>query len=214
MYDVKGNVIKAIDGESYKNAEGNTITEKINNATAQINTYNVKGQLIQTLTAENKKHNREFSNRYEYDTFGNRIKEIDTKNNAYYYKLNSKGNVLEKSFISRKGKIFLLEKNTYDLLDNLLKNVDGNGNITTYEINSIGKVKTKILPSDSSIEEGVYTYKYDNLGNVAETTFSNGTVTEDKYNALGHLLKTKSTGSDKKTIEESYGCLLYTSRWL
>ena len=205
MYDVKGNVIKAIDGESYKNAEGNTITEKINNATAQINTYNVKGQLIQTLTAENKKHNREFSNRYEYDTFGNRIKEIDTKNNAYYYKLNSKGNVLEKSFISRNGKIFLLEKNTYDLLDNLLKNVDGNGNITTYEINSIGKVKTKILPSDSSIEEGVYTYKYDNLGNVAETNFSNGTVTEDKYNALGHLLKTKITGSDKKTIEESYG---------
>lgn len=201
-YDNAGNIIKEVDGESFNKAIGDTTAAKIENALGKEYTYTPLGNIKTVLTAENKKASKEFSYKFEYDSLGNKIKEIDADNNAYTYKVLSSGEILEKSYIPSSGSKVVLQKNEYDLLGNLIKTTDAEGNISTYKYNSIGKVKEKALPYDDTIDEEIQKYKYDSLGNISETKDSKGTVSKYTYDGKGNVLKTVING-EGKTISQS-----------
>ena len=86
-YDLLGNVIKEIDGQQYNDAKGSTVEEKINNAIGTEKTYNLDNKVVSILKPEDKKAGKKYTIAYDYDAYGNTVKETDSYGNEFIYYL-------------------------------------------------------------------------------------------------------------------------------
>jgi len=92
---------------------------------------------------------------YEYNTFGNKVKQSDSKGQTFFYTYDGNGNMT--SLTDPKGNTW---KYTYDIVGNLLSEEDPRGYKTQYVYDNYGRPLSKIQPNG-----GVIYSKYNAQGN-------------------------------------------------
>ena len=101
---------------------------------------------------------------YEYDSFGNKIKETLPSGDVYLYEYDSFGNKIK--LTTPNGIVYLYE---YDSFGNEIKETLPSGNVWQYEYDSFGKKIKLTTPSGN-----VCLYEYDSFGNKIKETTPNG----------------------------------------
>ena len=150
---------------------------------------------------------------YEFDDFGNKIKETDANGGIYTYTNDANGNRLTMTDPQNQTSTF-----TYTTAFNNLTSVtDPKGNIYTLGYNANGNLTQLVAPGNqiynatyspngdiitSTDPKGnVYTYNYDAFGNPTTVTAPNGYNAVLAYNARGHLLSYTDARGNTHTAE-------------
>ncbi|WDV47883.1 peptidoglycan-binding protein [Clostridiaceae bacterium M8S5] len=188
-YDIMGRKIKEIDANSYEEAEGTTLAEKIDNALDIEYQYNLRGDLEVVLDKATKKAGHSYNEKHDYDAFARKISEQKINGLKLEYHYDDNNNLIKKIDASNQEQKIALETNTYDLVGNVLTKTDANGNVTTFEYNLLGKMKKEIHPSDTSIERYTAYYQYDELENLVSKKDNLQKQTIIEYDTIGRVIK-------------------------
>lgn len=205
VYDANGNVIKEIDALGYLSADND------DSRYGTLYTYDLANRLIAKATPEAAAQNK-VSSRYEYNQYGEVVKQTDGLGNTYTYDYDAAGKLIR--VIDPLG---VATKYSYDKQGSKLTMTDGRGKLTKYNYTAFGKLKTVINPENKEIR-----YKYDLNGNTACITDENGSNTVYTYDDKGLLLEKKvlETGDsvsysydeagNKKTMSDDSGNSFYS----
>jgi len=122
--------------------------------------------------------------RYEYDSFGNVIKQIDPNGTItnFEYGDEYKNAYLTKVSKSVSNKTLVSTKSYYFNTGLLKSETDFNGNTAQYEYDRIGRMLKKTNPDNTFIR-----YSYNDLSNEISMTNENNQITTYKYDSLGRL---------------------------
>jgi YD repeat-containing protein len=118
----------------------------------------------------------------EYDSFGNKIKEISPDGDVWQYEYDSYGNRIKVT-----GPFRNVYQYEYDSFGNMIKITILIGLKATfhqYEYDSFGNRIKEITPSGN-----VFQYEYDSFGNMIKKTSPYGTVWYYEYDSFGHKIK-------------------------
>jgi YD repeat-containing protein len=116
---------------------------------------------------------------YEYDSFGNMIKATDAVGNFCQYEYDSFGNMIKK--ITPHNRVYHYE---YDSFGNKIKETNASNSILIkYEFNSFGKIIKK-----STLDYYVQ-YEYDSFGNKIKEIRPSGDVWQWEYDSFGNKIK-------------------------
>lgn len=162
-----------------------------------------KGNLLKRIEKVNGK---EIVTLYEYDKYGNVIKQTDPNGavTVFEYSPEYKGAYLTKITKVVDGKTLIATK-TYYFNTGLLKSeTDFNGNTTSYQYDQIGRMLKKTNPDGTFVsytyndaeneievrdERGeMTTYKYDTLGRLSSIKFADGGSVSYQYNAVSKVI--------------------------
>lgn len=173
-----------------------TITDPYN-VVITTNTYDANGNIIETKDAKGyiTKYTYDLANRvvkitdpeaaamggytvsYEYNQYGEKIKETDGLGNAISYEYDNAGRLVKVT-----DALGISTRYTYDKAGNKLSMTDGRGVTTSYGSGSFGKM-TSMVDADGKAA----LYSYDLMGNKARETDRNGNILIYSYDNRGNL---------------------------
>ncbi|MTI48638.1 MAG: RHS repeat protein, partial [Firmicutes bacterium] len=169
IFDANGNVIKEMDRKGYLSANIDEERYGIQY------TYNLANQVVKIVDPEITEYNQEngtnkFTTKYEYNVFGEKIREIDALGNTIKYEYDNGGNL-----ITVLNQLEESTHYTYDKLGNKLTMKNAKNKVTYYRYGAFGALIEVEDQDDNTIK-----YKYDIAGNQV--------YTEDK--SKNHLIQT------------------------
>ena len=179
QYDLNGNVIKTIDGESFASQAG-TDDEIIAAAYGTQYTYNLANMVLTELDPVSRDNGLSYAVKYGYDGALRKISETHAAGAVYSYYYDDAGHLVKST--ARKSATdteVTISTAAYDYNGNILTSTDGNGNTTTYEYNDFGQVSKVTYPGDATIPENTIVYQYDVMGNLMFSC--DGSDAEDLY---------------------------------
>lgn len=164
--------------------DGNVIEQTVSDTTGgdaprtEKHTYNLFGQETASTNAANETTN------FEYDLYGNVVKEIQPDGDVLVNTYDVEGNLLtstQKNFVGDPNhpsppRDLLVTQKSYDPAGRLASEQDAMGWITRYEYTDNGLLAT-IVRTDGTNEFVVKQTSYDAAGNETSDTTSNGTTT-------------------------------------
>lgn len=203
LYDDNGNKIKELSAEEYEKAKGDTLQEKIENGEGTDYEYDLNNKLISILTNESKRKYISATTKYEYDSLGRKVKQINASGTETIYNYDDADNVIKISVRTpSNAREKVIKLSTYDLLGNKLTETDGNKNVTTYTYNSINKIRSITFASDDTIDRNKKIMKYDRDGNLSYEQNSDSSKIIYVYNLQGKV-KTITRKKDISNITTS-----------
>lgn len=193
VYDINGQVVKAIDAAGYLSGSSDSARYGIEY------TYDI-GNRVQSITKPEAKTRTEASSKYEYDALGNVVAYTDGENNTTRYTFDMWGKPTK--VIDPYG---IVTAYSYDNAGNLSEMVDGNNNKTVYIYNSLNQLGEMIDPLGKRV-----VYKYDREGRIKQQTHRNGQTLVVSYNSDNNITNESiiGKGDQRKFLYNQDGCLL------
>jgi YD repeat-containing protein len=127
---------------------------------------------------------------YEYDSFGNTIKQATPSGTVWQYGYDSFGNMIKEIYPD--GDVHQYE---YDSFGNMIKEIYPDGDVHQYEYDSFGNMIKEIYPSGD-----VWQYEYDSFGNMIKEIYPSGTVWQYEYDSFGNKIKQTTSYGDTWNI--------------
>ena len=164
QYDVRGNVVKEVNG-----AGNVTLYE-----------YDGNNQLTKKSAALNENSTPAIIAEYTYDAYGNVLTEKDGKGNvtSHVYVESE----FKKQTTDPEGNVTTY---TYDKAGNLKSVQDAKGYVTTYTLDKVGNIVKQI----SNANQAEITYSYNGYGQVTSITDLDGETETYIYDEYGNLIK-------------------------
>jgi len=187
LYDENGNIIKRIDAKGYLSGTEDNTRYGIEYS------YDYSNRLLTVLDPEADSKGLVFTTKYEYNQYGEKIKETDALNNHTDYEYNSAGKLVKVL-----DSLDIATNYEYDRAGNMLKMINGKQKVTNYDYNALGLLRS-VTDADYKTE----TYKYDLAGNLAYKLDRNTNETLMTYD-LRNMLLSKSVPLTGDTISYTY----------
>ena len=188
LYDENGNVLKEIDAKGYISGNDN------NTRYGTLYEYNL-ANLVVKVTDPEMAEKGITTLKFDYNQFGEKIKQTDALGNFIQYEYNKTGNLTK--VIDECGSATQYD---YDKLGNKISMTDGRGKITTFNYNSFGVIVSMI-----DMENFTISNKYDLQLNKVSMTDKIGNETLYTYDNRGLMLSKKVLTAEINYVFDEVG---------
>lgn len=163
--------------------------------------YDKMRRLIATV-AEDAKGN-EYTTKYDYDTYNQKVAEIDPQGRKIHYSYDSKGNCIRTVYPPVKNgdgiAISPSKKLAYDCWSNVISEEGKNGDTTFYEYNAYHQ-PTRILTESGREVQKIYSPR----GELVRLIDEKGCETTFGYDLLGRVIEKKVYSSSKNLYSQEF----------
>lgn len=173
VYDKNGNVIKDIDAKGYLSGNDD------NSRYGTTYSYDLANRLVKVVDPE--KTGNQYTNKYEYNQFGEKTKNINGLGYTTQYDYDSYGKLIKVT-----DDYNVSTQYAYDTYGNMKSMADGRGLVKTTTYGALGIIRSTTDPDNRSTS-----YKYDLALKKVSVIDKSGNETKYSYDNMDNLLERK-----------------------